>query len=686
MKRFSWFEILLIAAVLSVSLYAAFSDGQNFSWRWYTRDDAYYYFKVAQNISEGHGSTFDGINRTNGYHPLWMLVCIPIFALARFDLILPLRILFLLMSGLSVVTAILLYRLIGRVFAPVIGALAALYWVFSVTVLVRFYKQGLETGIAAFFIVLFVYKLAEFERAWRERPVTTRELVILGGIGALVIFSRLDLVFLVAFAGIWVVFRRSPIRYFLPLDIASVAFSVLLAFVIKAGFPEYYALARPAVTMLAVSLLVKIPLAYLFGLYQRETTRQPRMLLRSLLFFGAAGSALTTIAMVVLARVLSFDVFPRMVLVYDAVATFLLFGIVRSIPLGLKTPETIAPNHESTLVTLRANWKLWLADGVRFYGVAFGALALYMLWSKFAFGTFSPVSGQIKRWWGSLSGRVYGGTAKNAEAFFGISYSGDSNAWHPVSTFLGNWAEHLYRLIKVEDTWRYILILLVFAVLFYVILRIHPKKGKTAVAQFLLVPLLCGAVMQVFYYHTLGYSAYKEWYWVIQLVLIVLAFSLMLGMLYLPLPKLAVIKQVAWGLALLYGLFMGARYWSYIQNAMPYGRWAANDPYMDISAFLEEHTEPGSIIGMTGGGNAAYFIRDRTIVNMDGLINSYDYFEQLKEKQAGRYLAEIQMNYVLANLQILNSLPYRGQYHDYLERTGLRYGGKELVRYGIPAE
>ena len=51
MKRFSWFEILLIVAVMSISLYAAFSDGQNFSWRWYTRDDAYYYFKVAQNIS-----------------------------------------------------------------------------------------------------------------------------------------------------------------------------------------------------------------------------------------------------------------------------------------------------------------------------------------------------------------------------------------------------------------------------------------------------------------------------------------------------------------------------------------------------------------------------------------------------------------------------------------------------------
>jgi hypothetical protein len=90
MKRYPWFEIILIVLVMSISLYAALSDGQNLSWKWFTRDDAYYYFKVAQNISEGKGSTFDGINPTNGYHPLWIEYK-PIFALTRFDLILPLR-------------------------------------------------------------------------------------------------------------------------------------------------------------------------------------------------------------------------------------------------------------------------------------------------------------------------------------------------------------------------------------------------------------------------------------------------------------------------------------------------------------------------------------------------------------------------------------------------------------------
>src|SRR5512139_420511 len=138
-KRFPWFEIILIIVVMSISLYAALSDAQNLSWRWFTRDDAYYYFKVAQNISEGHGSTFDGVNRANGYHPLWMLICVPSFALARFDLILPLRVLLLVLGGLSAVTAILFFRLIGRIFTPAIGAIAAIYWAFSYDILTRIY-------------------------------------------------------------------------------------------------------------------------------------------------------------------------------------------------------------------------------------------------------------------------------------------------------------------------------------------------------------------------------------------------------------------------------------------------------------------------------------------------------------------------------------------------------------------
>ena len=118
------FELSLVSIVMAIYLYAAFSDAHNFV-EWFIRDDAYYYFKVAQNISEGHGSTMDGINLANGYHPLWMLICIPIFSLARFDLILPLRIMVILSGLISAGTGVLLFRLVKRTLSAPAAVLAA---------------------------------------------------------------------------------------------------------------------------------------------------------------------------------------------------------------------------------------------------------------------------------------------------------------------------------------------------------------------------------------------------------------------------------------------------------------------------------------------------------------------------------------------------------------------------------
>ncbi len=43
-------------------------------------DDSFYYFQIARNLAEGQFSTFDGgITRTNGYHPLWLVLIAPFY-------------------------------------------------------------------------------------------------------------------------------------------------------------------------------------------------------------------------------------------------------------------------------------------------------------------------------------------------------------------------------------------------------------------------------------------------------------------------------------------------------------------------------------------------------------------------------------------------------------------------------
>ena len=685
MKRFPWFETILIVVVMSISLYAALSDAQNLSWHWFIRDDAYYYFKVAQNISEGQGSTFDGINPTNGYHPLWMLICVPIFAFARFDLILPLRILMLVMSGLSAATAILLYRLIGKIFSAPIGAIAALYWVFSFDVLNIVYRPGLETGIAAFFIVLLVYKLYGFERSWRTNEVSPRQIATLAVIAVLTIFSRLDLVFLAGMVGLWVVFHGHLLRYYLPLDIASIIIATLLAFIIRVDLRAYYQSTDIALTMAGMGLIVKIPCAFLFGLYQRPTILNLRELLKQLFLFSLTSSVIIGAIMLASLRLGFLEgSFSRLIIPMDSALTVLLFGISRFIFIGLRTNKSsVFHADEKPLADLRDHWKKWMTEGALYYGIVFGALGIYMVWNKLAFGTPSPVSGQVKQWWASLPGRAYGGSTRSPLSFFGINYTGEANAWNPVSRILGGWSESLYGL-RVADEWRYLIVLTLLAAIFYLVLLTNRHKGKTAITQMGIVPLLSSAWLQAPYYHAIGYAAYKEWYWVSQLVIIVLTSSLIPGLLYKTLHKFRYRQIVAWLLAAYVGLNMGTPYWQSIQDSMPYGYWSPDAPYMDIPPLLEEHTPPGSIIGMTGGGNVGYFIHDRTIINMDGLINSYPYFQALQARQAGAYLEKLGLDYVLANPTILDQQPYKGQFNEYMEPLNVSYGGKQLMRYDAP--
>ena len=70
-------------------------------------DDAFYYLTVARNIAAGAGSTFDGVYFTNGYHPLWMLLLIPVTSL---DADSYLRFALLLGVTLNLVAALILFK------------------------------------------------------------------------------------------------------------------------------------------------------------------------------------------------------------------------------------------------------------------------------------------------------------------------------------------------------------------------------------------------------------------------------------------------------------------------------------------------------------------------------------------------------------------------------------------------
>jgi hypothetical protein len=130
--------------------------------------------------------------------------------------------------------------------------------------------------------------------------------------------------------------------------------------------------------------------------------------------------------------------------------------------------------------------------------------------------------------------------------------------------------------------------------------------------------------------------------------------------------------------AVLVSIYLGYNLSQVIVKVMVHDYFPPDRAYMEVVEFLEENTPPGSVIGMTGGGNVGYLIKDRTIVNMDGLINSHEYFIALKNREAAPYLVEHGMTIVFANPHLLTMSPYYGQFAPYLVSFN-SFGGKDLL-------
>lgn len=654
---------------MAIYFYASLAEAHTFVNEWFIRDDAFYYFKVAQNITEGRGSTLDGVNPTNGYHPLWMLVCIPIFALARFDLILPLRVLVVVSGGISAATGVLLFRLVKRTLSAPAAVLAAAYWAFDRLIHYNVTMFGLETGLTALTMTALLLALSSASLPYRDIPAAPRKinLAVPALLAVAMTFSRLDTVFLALLAGAWILLRGTPIRVRLMSDIAIIVSAAFVSMAMRAGLPQYFAYTKTAIILAALGLVVQIPIFYFLGFY-RASAHNTQYALR-FTFASLLGSGVVSALMIGLMAGGALAGLPRSALPVYAGIVFAGAGIVR----------LATRNHtEQTAWT----WRRLFGEGVIYYGILGGALAVYMLFNKIVFGAFTPVSGQVKHWWGSLQGTAYGNPITSLSGFLGLESAEGLNAWGPVVYLLHNMKDWLG-----IDLWLALGLMLAAAA---GILAARPKRAKRAALSLGLPLLLAGSLVQMFYYKGQGYAGDKDWYWVSQMLMFTLLGALLFDLITRPIRQMRFPSPqtgreirgegIIWLLTSLIVLAYLVPFASGVARRMTWGAARADLPYMDVLPFLESNTEEGALIGMTGGGNVGYFIAGRVIVNMDGLINSYDYFLALRAGRADEYLASIGLDYIFSNPDILQSAPYNGQFDEWSEKAG-EFGRKNLLRY-----
>jgi hypothetical protein len=166
----------------------------------YPADDAYFYLQVASNIHEGHGSTFNAITRTNGYHPLWMLMCVAGFKLGGGGRLAALHVVIAMQQMMAVAMVFMLYR---------ITRIANIrHWFVALPMLLLYFSTRLYCSEAYIngAMLLLTLLLAASMLFGKERPRTTT-LILTGCAGGFAALARLDNIFVIGmiFLGILLV-------------------------------------------------------------------------------------------------------------------------------------------------------------------------------------------------------------------------------------------------------------------------------------------------------------------------------------------------------------------------------------------------------------------------------------------------------------------------------------------------
>jgi len=671
-KKLIIFVFFLILSFLP-QIFVLLSQPDNLM-NWYLTDDAFYYFKTAQNIAEGNGITFDGLASTNGFHPLWMVICVPVFALARYDLFLPLRVIAAIQILLNTASGYLLYLIFSKNISKTTAWIVAIFWMFFPPIHELTTKSGLEAGLNAFMLITLIYALSKL--SWGESDKNHFwEIFWVGLCGAGVLLSRLDNIFILIMIGVWLVFRGKRISNISQVDFLLILVSATASFFFRLESNEnIFDYLSFLYLLIGFSLVIKPTFLYLFRCYESNPKKTTiRYLIKPFLAISLS-SGLIFMILTVLHDVLHvLKGFPRSAVMIDWVISLLLIGgyhlcLIRRYLVNESKKED---------VSLENNWRIWISRAVGFFSPISITLIIYLIINYRYAGVAMPVSGQIKRWWGTLPNTVYGQPIKTFTGVIGELFDPSpergpfwllmkplNSVANKLKNFLGYpQTEHVFDPVNISFIAG--LIILVVALLFF---GKQFGKFKKYAINLALLPIFTGTLFHAMSYKSTGYLHAKSWYWIGEIILIILFLSILLTII------LEIVEERSWGKKLISistllvcGAIWGAFSLSILQQFPLDGKVPLEYDIDGEVQFIRSQTKPGDVIGMTGGGFTAYFVPDRTILNLDGLINSADYFRRLQDGEVTEYLLEKNMRYVYGEeLIYLDSDPYRWTFADTL--------------------
>ncbi len=203
-RRHPLLLLLLIAGILRIIIAWA-----PLGWllRYTLSDDTFYYLTIARNAAHGYGFTFDMLAETNGFHPLWMIVLLPVYFFVE-DRTLAVHVVLTVSAFIDVCSIYLLHSLLRRCNVSDFSHWTVLFLYAFAPILLSYAGplNGLETGLNVLCILLY---LALYQRALMpERTLGTKNIITFGFVSGLLFLVRTDNVILLAVTYCYIAFSR----------------------------------------------------------------------------------------------------------------------------------------------------------------------------------------------------------------------------------------------------------------------------------------------------------------------------------------------------------------------------------------------------------------------------------------------------------------------------------------------
>jgi len=193
------------------------------------------------------------------------------------------------------------------------------------------------------------------------------------------------------------------------------------------------------------------------------------------------------------------------------------------------------------------------------------------------------------------------------------------------------------------------------------------KISNTTALTFGAAAVLMGGVMTGFYTVVFTRTSAGGWYFGTQCTAVLMATALAAYWLKLPLQaKLG--KGAFASICVLLPLLAGCQYLGYLNYRMKEMPNGISAGFYRAALWIKEHIEEDAVLAGTDVGLIGYF-SDRTVINLDGLINSYEFYEYLKRHQRDEFLVKEKADYLIGVGQCVGNLsrfapPYEYSFPD----------------------